>query len=210
MMNNDPKTMYDISERFAMSTWSKRELNEVYTFTDSFSEEEIESIHNICQKLPITDGEIGHDHDEYTVNDEVRISSVRWVPINEETKFIYDRLYNMVMEANEELWGFDLTGFIEEAQYTEYYGNNNGHYDWHLDLGEEVDYRKISITIQLSDSNEYEGGELEILKGPTPVVVEKEKGLGTLFPSYLLHRVNNVNSGVRRSLVLWVTGPSFK
>ena len=70
--------------------------------------------------------------------------------------------------------------------------------------------RKISITVQLSDPSEYEGGDLQIKinagQSDTP------KGLGNvvIFPSYLLHRVTPVTKGLRRSLVLWITGPAFK
>lgn len=200
----------DINERFKTEKWGKKELVETYTFTNSFSDVEIDLINDICQKIPVVNAEIGYDIDEYTVNEEVRTSSVRWVPVNEHTEFIYQRMYDMVKEANNNLWGFELDGFIENIQYTEYHGTENGHYDWHLDIGEEVDYRKISITIQLSGPEEYVGGELEFLKGPYVLQVPKEKGLATLFPSYLLHRVSNVNKGVRRSLVLWVTGPAFR
>ena len=40
--------------------------------------------------------------------------------------------------------------------------------------------------------------------------VEKEKGLVTIFPSYMLHRVTPVTKGIRKSLVLWVGGCQFK
>lgn len=209
-MKINHKTYSDVNERFKTDKWGKRELVETYTFSNSFSDEEIDYIHQICQSIPVVNAEIGSDHEEYNVIEEVRTSSVRWVPVNEETKFIYDRMYEMVVEANDALWGFDLDGFIEDIQYTEYHGTENGHYDWHLDIGEEVDYRKISITVQLSGPEEYDGGELEFLKGPYVTQVPKEKGLASLFPSYLLHRVSNVNKGVRRSLVLWVTGPALR
>ena len=34
----------------------------------------------------------------------------------EETKFIYERLIEMVLEANNELWGFDVSSIVEEAR----------------------------------------------------------------------------------------------
>jgi PKHD-type hydroxylase len=30
------------------------------------------------------------------------------------------------------------------------------------------------------------------------------------FPSFFLHRVTSVTAGVRKSLVLWATGPEFR
>ena len=66
------------------------------------------------------------------------------------------------------------------------------------------------MTVQLSDSNEYEGGNLHLINGPTPFVAEREQGMIYSFPSYTLHEVTPVTKGERSSLVCWVTGPSFK
>jgi len=38
----------------------------------------------------------------------------------------------------------------------------------------------------------------------------KTKGSVIIFPSYLLHRVTPVTSGLRKSLVLWAGGSSLK
>lgn len=209
-MKENPQTISELHEGFTMAKWGQKELTEIYSFTNVFTRDEINIIKKYCEQIEPADAQIGADYDEYTVAESVRSSVVRWIPINEDTKFIYDRLYDIVNIANDEMWGFDLTGFYEAAQYTEYYGTDEGHYDWHLDIGQEVDYRKISVTIQLSEPEEYEGGELQMLLGPNISNAGKEMGLATVFPSYMLHRVSNVTSGVRKSLVIWVTGPSFR
>ena len=69
---------------------------------------------------------------------------------------------------------------------------------------------KISISIQLSDENEYEGGELEFKTGMNNITAPKNFNSVLLFPSYLIHRVKPVTKGTRRSLVLWISGPKFK
>jgi PKHD-type hydroxylase len=207
----DYKSQYLNLYEFNSNEWGEKSITETYSFSDAFTDEEIEKIIELCLKYPTEDGEIGAD-DEKNVNDGVRSSIIRWIRVNEETKFIYDRITEMIKEANEVMWGFDLSGYYEPLQFTEYYGNDEGHYDWHLDVGPGIDYRKISITIQLSDEDEYDGGELQFLVGPEKMMqtVPKQKGLVSIFPSYLLHRVKNVNKGVRRSLVLWVSGPPFR
>ena len=156
----------------------------MYSFSNSFDESEIQHIIDYCSTLPAVNAEIGSDMESEDINEGVRSSIVRWVPMNEETKYIYERLINMALEANNELWGFDVNSIIEEIQYTEYYGTNDGHYDWHLDIGDEIDYRKISITVQLSDKDEYEGGHLEMKTGPIDLITPKEEGLSTIFPSF--------------------------
>ena len=116
-----------------------------------------------------------------------------------------------VRDANEQMWQFHLTNLLEDIQFTEYDADYEGHYDWHMDMGgEESSTRKLSITIQLSDPSDYEGGELQFLLNRTVHETERSQGTVVLFPSYLLHRVNRVTRGRRQSLVLWIHGPPFQ
>jgi PKHD-type hydroxylase len=62
----------------------------------------------------------------------------------------------------------------------------------------------------LSDPEEYQGGQLEVYTGVAPQEIKKEKGLISLFPSYVLHRVTPITSGIRKTLVVWICGPSFR
>jgi PKHD-type hydroxylase len=210
MIGENPTTKNELNEILSSNTFRTKEFNQVYSFSNSFDDSEIQHIIDYCSTLPAVNAEIGSDMESEDINEGVRSSIVRWVPMNEETKYIYERLINMALEANNELWGFDVNSIIEEIQYTEYYGTNDGHYDWHLDIGDEIDYRKISITVQLSDKDEYEGGHLEMKTGPIDLITPKEKGLSTIFPSFMLHRVNKVKTGLRRSLVLWISGPPLR
>lgn len=181
---------------------------ETYSFANAFTDEEIQFLKDYSRNVPEVEAELGSD-DGLNVNNVIRKSVVRWLPFNHKTQFVYERLFDMVAEANAEMWNFDITGFEEEAQYTEYRAGG-GHYDWHLDIGPDLGYRKISVTVQLSDADEYEGGHLQIKTGPEEVTIPKEKGLATVFPSYLLHRVSAVEEGQRDSLVIWVTGPGLR
>jgi len=100
----------------------------------------------------------------------------------------------------------------EFIQYTEYYASEGGHYDWHQDIGPGMgSLRKVSITVQLSDTNEYEGGDLEIWQGGQSIL-QAPRGAGNvvIFPSYMMHRVKRVEKGTRRSFVLWVGGQHYK
>ena len=64
---------------------------------------------------------------------------------------------------------------------------------------------------------DYDGGELLICVGSNGSgqldnnrVCPRGKGVGVLFPSYMMHRVTPVTRGTRKSLVLWVGGSPFK
>jgi PKHD-type hydroxylase len=118
----------------------------------------------------------------------------------------------MAYEANQNLYHFDLHSMPEQIQYTEYYDHEKGHYDWHMDTGHgNLSQRKISVTVQLSDGDEYEGGDLQLWPGGTyPLVAPRGKGNVVIFPSFLMHRVTPVTRGTRKSFVLWLGGGHYR
>ena len=72
--------------------------------------------------------------------------------------------------------------------------------------------RKLSLTLQLSDPNTYEGGKFLLFNGehePSEPPI-REQGSIIVFDSRLWHKVTPVTKGVRYSLVSWVLGPHFR
>jgi PKHD-type hydroxylase len=139
-----------------------------------------------------------------------RRSSVAWIPMDHETAWILDRLSLLARRLNGRHWNFDLWGFVEQPQYTIYEGGDDGHYGWHVDRSAESPApRKLSISVQLSDPDDYDGGDFEVLDGQTKIA-PRTRGTLIAFPSFTLHRVTPVTRGIRRSLVLWICGPRFR
>ena len=141
---------------------------------------------------------------------DIRKSRVAWLS---HTPFFQDRLFQFVDEANQQ--AFNVSVYNKALiQYTEYHGAEGGHYSWHHDIdwnrNDGFD-RKLSITVQLSDPSEYEGGDFEFseVQNPDPEQ-SKAKGTVLIFPSYLQHAVSPVTSGVRKSLVAWFEGPKWR
>ncbi len=175
-----------------------------------FTEEQLNSIVNLCSQLPTENGNVLGHRDQTVHNQEVRRSNIRWVPTDEEYSWIYNTLSWNVNTINKDAFNFDLT-HIEPLQFSEYHENQEGFYAPHLDSGEQfAGYRKLSFVLQLTDPSEYEGGELVLHIGPEPTVLPKDRGKLLFFPSYTLHEVRPVTRGVRHSLVGWVAGPRFK
>lgn len=145
-----------------------------------------------------------------TSNSEVRRSELHWLNKDEESFWVFDSLSHVVSRLNADHFGFDLTGFGEALQLTNYHEDRQGMYAWHQDFGSAGPSRKLSMVLQLSDPNDYEGGELQILKGKKPISIEKKRGLITVFPAWTLHQVTPVIKGTRQTLVAWISGPEFK
>jgi PKHD-type hydroxylase len=182
------------------------------TWKDGFTKEEINRIVIYGDSLPQDKAIIGNKTREDNFSD-YRESKTSWINLNPESQWLYDKLSWIVRQLNGQFYKFDLFGFQEDFQYTVYHGNQNGHYNWHLDSGVSntgSGPRKLTIVLQLSDPSDYEGGDLELLTGASPIAVRKEQGLLVAFPSYTLHRVTPVTHGIRKSLVVWITGPAFK
>ena len=182
-----------------------------YYFTEGFSKEELSKIYKDVGSLPFNQATTIGKKGEVDTN--IRSSKIKWIPHTPEWEWLYEKLMDMVLVANDTLWEFDLQTVLESIQYTEYYASEGGHYNWHQDVvkGFQAHRRKVSITVQLSDPEEYEGGELQIWSGgENHQVAPRGEGTVVIFPSYMMHRVSKVTKGTRRSFVLWVGGDHYR
>lgn len=179
-----------------------------YYFESAFTDEEVDYIIELGESIGTETATIAGA--EQKENLEYRNSQVSWIMFNEDNQWLYDRIADMVNIANSEMWNFDLIGFGDNIQFTKYEGSVGGHYHWHSDIGESVSHRKLSVIVQLSDEEEYDGGLVQFNIGHRILDLPKSKGSVFIFPSFLLHRVNPVVDGTRRSLVSWITGPNLK
>lgn len=173
-----------------------------YRFIKAFSPEECKAL--VDAKFPL-----GPGLTEDGQNTAKRKSGIYWIPKTEQWGELYNKIVNLVAQANKDFYNFELSSLTENLQYTEYDESVQGHYDWHFDIGEGPlnCNRKLSVSIQLSDPADYEGGQLEFSMGK---VAERDQGTMVIFPSYLQHRVTPVTKGTRRSLVTWITGQPFR
>mgnify|MGYP001169659441 CR=1 FL=1 len=184
-------------------------FNDYYWFNNGFTHDELMLIESMTSELEWTDAATGQD-DSARLSD-YRKSRIKWCPHNQDWKWVYTKLHDMLVEANDVMWKFDLTHMREEIQYTEYYGNNSGGYEWHMDCGIGIqNQRKVSVTVQLSEPEEYVGGNLEFNLGGDVITAPRLQGSAVIFPSFYLHRVTPITSGTRKSFVLWVGGEPYR
>jgi len=141
----------------------------------------------------------------------IRRSHLSWLNKTQDTAWVFEKLGHIASSLNAQHYRFDLTGFGEALQLTNYDQSEQGMYGWHVDYGGKIsESRKLSLVLQLTDPSQYEGGNLQVMTGGQPQTVRKQRGLVAAFPSYVLHQVTPVTSGNRQSLVAWISGPAFK
>ena len=165
------------------------------------------------------------------LNKDKRNSQNAWVPT---THWLGGFLWHYISRANRENFLYDLRCVDGESmQYTQY--GPGQFYTWHNDAGitnaykpqsvgnrteglandfvnENIELvRKLSFVLQLSDADDYEGGNLQLLdeSGKT-YIAPRQRGTVILFDSRTMHRVLPVKSGLRKSIVGWTVGPRWK
>ena len=151
-----------------------------------------------------------------------RNCKVAWI----NDKWIYEIINPFVHIANKEAgWNFEWD-WNESSQFTIY---EKGHYyGWHTDQsGAAIKHtskningkiRKISLTLQLTDKSEYEGGDFQFQwiddkkSSLNVITIDDARDIGTVivFPSFIYHRVLPITNGKRETLVNWSLGKEFR
>lgn len=146
-----------------------------------------------------------------TYNDDmVKAKGAHFAP-NDDTLWLYEEMAKLVKRINGASYRFDLTGFSENFYYHTYQGDGGDHFAWHVDAGAKTpEPRKLSVVLQISDPDEYEGGEFEVRTPRGENEALKKRGIVTAFPSHKIHRVRPVTKGIRRVLVMFAAGPHFR
>jgi hypothetical protein len=171
------------------------------------------------------------------VNHKKRKSKNTWI---ETTNWLGGLLWYYIDKMNEENFRYDLKGIENDSiQYTKY--EEGEYYGWHTDSAISELYvasstkrsiktesqqqnelvelmkinteciRKLSFTVQLSDPDSYEGGDVQMIdESGSMYTVPREKGTIVVFDSRTRHRVCKVTKGTRRSLVGWCVGPRWR
>ena len=187
------------------------QINAYAYYSGLFDSEMLDGIIETGEKIKAEPAAVGGD---FTVaggtNDSIRKTTIHWIPTVEDNAWIFRKLTDVILQANQQWFGFDLNN-IENLQYSVY--NEGDFYEKHVDhhfQGAGQYPRKLSFTMQLTDPSEYEGGETMLITAKDPFPISKDRGTITFFPSYTLHEVTPITKGTRKALVGWIHGPRWK
>ena len=188
--------------------WRLRTSNKIgyfATLENVFSKEEIEKIKTQAFKFELEEGRVFNK----TLPENPRISKIRWFYPDDETNWVYKKMVDLIHLVNNQVFNINLYG-MQLLQYTTYNHEELGFYGPHIDtenITENNLTRKLSFSIQLSDVDDYEGGELVVGVGHQPQTMDKNIGSVHFFLSDIVHEVKPVTKGERHSLVGWIVGP---
>ena len=161
----------------------------------------------------------------------IRNSKNAWIPTEH---WIGGWIWYYVQKANRENFLYDITDIDGGSlQYTHY--DIGEFYNWHQDgdidtafqprigvsstenLGQDQVFakgecvRKLSFALQLSNPEDYRGGEVEFIDNSNKrFFAPKQRGTLIVFDSRTKHRVRKIKEGTRKSIVGWVVGPRWK
>ena len=191
-----------------MATEQQKELPEFQPFATAagfLTDAEIDRL--IAEHVPLlAEGKLAPGN----TNPQVRRSQVVMLGLEEKYTWLYQRLWTAAQECNRLFFCVDIAGVEANVQLARYDSSNLGFYDWHTDFAGVRPLRKISISIQLSRPEDYDGGDLELMYGIQPQKLDKTRGAFIAFPSFMLHRVTPVTRGTRWSLVAWILGNRWR
>jgi PKHD-type hydroxylase len=142
----------------------------------------------------------------YARDPAVRDVETSFHPRGRETAWIYERLDALFAEAAG-AFGLAVGPMREPIQLMRY--RVGGHFRaWHGDAGyDKRSERLISVSVELSEPGDHEGGDLEIMPAVLGPGRRLPRGGARFFRSQALHRVTPVTRGVRHALVNWAGAP---
>ena len=202
-----PYTEYKYDKRDKLAHHEKEEnINKNYReIKNAFSEitcqkmiENFESNKDIEQVASIGQGEIN-----------LAIRDAKKILLNN-FQGVGATLTGIGLQENFYNWKFNIT-HSNQSEYLRY--DKSGHFSNHIDTFVENfidlhDCRKLTVLVFLN--NDFEGGKFYLINGDNKVYPRQNPGDVIVFPSFLMHGVEPVTSGIRRTIVSWMVGPYFK
>lgn len=176
-----------------------------WTFSDVFSAAECQALINGTENsVGFEEAQVGI-RDQGVVDKSIRDVHKLNIPLTSPVSAMMAGLGHL---ANKQAWKFEVNA-QNQTDFLRY--TSQGHYRTHMDtflLPSAQECRKLTVLMFLNE--DFEGGRLYLQLGDNRIYPPQSAGSLLVFPSFILHGVEPVTSGVRRSVVTWLSGPWFK
>ena len=187
---------------------NEAELNkkfEYWWWPNVINEDQIKEINSICKEFynPIT-----IDGPALDTVKTVNVKQIQWKYL----KTLLSDVMDLWLQKNKEVFGYSLFP-INDGDFLNvniYDSLNQGEYDWHLDcVRDHVTDIKLTGILNISDEL-YEGGEFNLFCGKFMDLPEiREPGSLIILGHKVLHKVEPVTKGKRKTISYWFSGPKF-
>ena len=202
-----------MSDDFSIGVLPRGTFPEVCVFTGAFGPGEVHKITSNLSEWKRNDSIVYSSDIEGTryssIDRDFRSSESLQIFPDQSTR---DRIHFLFEQANLK-YGFDLGDFTE-YEYLQYEESRGGHFSWHQDCfsNESRMVRKLSMSIQLSYDDRYEGCDLQFQREDESVTENdiRLRGTAVVFPSIYYHQVTPCTKGTRKTLVVWRHGPQWR
>ena len=162
---------------------------------------------NICDQIIDCSNKIEYEKGLTQYGDDGRKVDIKF--LYEDFNWINALICGYGLFANCKNFKYELSKCdIEGVQLSRYRVGQfyNKHMDFNGDQATKSHTRKLSMSVQLSDENTYDGGDLVIHFGGKYFTSPRVKGSVIVFDSRLTHEVTPITRGERYSLVKWFHG----
>lgn len=200
---NGPNAEWKYDKREKLAHHENIESSPFKILKQAFSKQALEKIIKDCETNIDKSSDALLQGD--VLNKKVRDSKRIQLDVN---KGVSTSLIGIGLNCNRQFWNFNVT-HGDQSEFLKY--DKDGHFVSHVDSFLEkysIETRKLTILVPLND--DYEGGKFYFIYGQEKTYPELKPGDVLIFPSFLVHGVEPIKSGIRRSIVTWLVGPYFK
>lgn len=204
---NGPHKEWIYDKRGKLTLPSNNDLT-MWAYDDVLTEKDCDMLIKLYNTAPDEEAGIGGGTSG-TVDKTIRNVNKVILPVH---KGIGARLAAVGLDANAQRWKFD----IKRANQSEFlkYPAGGGRYKGHIDTFLSNDPKNIEecrkLTVLAFLNDDFKGGKFFLQTGHERTYPPQKKGTVLVFPSFLLHGVEDVEEGERYSVVCWMVGPWFK
>jgi PKHD-type hydroxylase len=183
-------------------------LNRYYYINEAISKKDCDEFIDKYKEAEFTQGKIYKSEIPELKH---RNNKIHW--ITEANNLLVRALWSYILEFNSHHFNLILNGY-ETVQLARY--DKNCFYGWHQDTTRNEKEgnkptRKLTVMIQLSKPEDYEGGKFQLFNGMRELEEPPIQNQGSLviFDSTEWHRATEITEGVRYSLTMWANGPKL-
>lgn len=204
---NGPNKEWIYDKRKNLNLPSDNDLT-MWEYHDILTDKDCDMLINLYTKAQDEEAGVGQ-RDKNIVDKNIRNVNRVILPVY---KGIGARLAAAGLDANSQRWKFDITR-ANQSEFLKYPaggGRYKGHIDTFLSKDEEnlEECRKLTVLAFLND--DFKGGKFFLQISDKKLYPPQKKGTVLVFPSFILHGVEDVEEGERYSVVTWMVGPWFK